>query len=69
MDGWLLLDPSLTSGFEERLFVDHEEGVRSVAPSFANDWSGCNSSVDGDEDEDVMMVGRAVEERLGHTTT
>ena len=59
MGGRLLLDPGLTSGFEERLFVDHEEGVRSVTPGFTNDSPearkdrpGCGSSVDGDEDED-----------------
>jgi hypothetical protein len=29
----LLLDPGLTSGFEERLFVDHKKDVRSVTLS------------------------------------
>ena len=42
-----LLDPGLISGFEERLFVDHGEDVRSVIPSLTNgspearkDWPG-----------------------------
>jgi hypothetical protein len=62
--GRLLLDPGLTSGFEERLFVDHEEGVTSVTSSFTSDSPearkdrpGCGSSVDGDEDE-VAVDGR-----------
>jgi hypothetical protein len=66
VDG-LLLDPGLTSGFEERLFVDHEEGVRSVTLGFTNDSPearkdrpGCGSSVDGDEDE--VAVDGAVED-------
>jgi hypothetical protein len=65
--GRLLLDQGLTSGFEERLFVDHEEGVRSVTPSSTNDspearkdWPGCGSSVD--EDEDEVVVDGAVED-------
>jgi hypothetical protein len=65
--GRLLLDPGLTSGFEERLFADHEEDVRSVTPSSTNDspearkdWPGCGWSVDGDEDE--VVVDGAVED-------
>ena len=65
--GRLLLDPGLTSGFEARLFVDHEEDVRSVTPSSTNDspearkdWPGCGWSVDGDEDE--VVVDGAVED-------
>jgi hypothetical protein len=68
--GRLLLDPGLTSGFEERMFaaeVDHEEDVRSVTPSSTNDspearkdWPGCGWSVDGDEDE--VVVDGAVED-------
>ena len=72
MGGRLLLDPGLTSGFEERFFVDHEEGVRSVTPGFTNDSPearkdrpGCGSSVDGDEDEDEVVVGGAVGD-IGH---
>jgi hypothetical protein len=49
--GQLLLDPGLTSWFEERLFADHEEGVRSVTSSSTNDspdarkdWPGYGSS-------------------------
>ncbi len=67
--GRLLLDPGLTSGFEERVFaaaVDHEEDGRSVTPSSTNDspearkdWPGCGWSVDGDEDE---VVDGAVED-------
>jgi hypothetical protein len=72
----LLLDPGLTLGFEERLFVDHEEGVRSVTSSFMSDspearkeQPGCGSSVDGNEDEvavdgvveDVGEAGDAAE--------
>jgi hypothetical protein len=37
VDGRLLLDPGLASGYEERLFVDREEDVSSVTPSTAND--------------------------------
>jgi hypothetical protein len=65
--GRLLLDPGLISGFEERLFADHEEDVRSVTPSSTNDspearkdWPGCGWSVDGDEDE--VVVDGAVED-------
>jgi hypothetical protein len=50
--GRLLLDPGMTSELEERLFVDHEEGARSMTPSTANDspearkgWTGCGSGV------------------------
>lgn len=57
----LLLDPGLTSGFEERLFVGHGEWVRSVTPSSTNDspearkgWLECGSSVDGNVDEVVV---------------
>jgi hypothetical protein len=69
MGGWLLLDPGLTSGFEERLFIDHwhEEGVRSVTPSSTNDspevrkgWPGCGPSVDGDQGD--VVVDEAVED-------
>ena len=70
VDGRPLLDPGLTSGFEERLFVvgvDHEEDERSVTPSSTNgspearkDWPGCGWSVDGDEDE--VVVDGAVED-------
>jgi len=45
------------------LFVDHEEGVRLVAPSTTNDspearrgWPGCSLSVD--EDDDKVVVNR-----------
>jgi hypothetical protein len=62
--GRLLLDPSLTLGFEERLFVDHEEGVTSVTSSFTSDSPearkdrpGCGSSVDGNEDEVAVDGG------------
>jgi hypothetical protein len=68
--GRLLLDPGLTSGFEERMFaaeVDHEEDARSETPSSTNDspearkdWPGCGWSVDGDEDE--VVVDGAVED-------
>jgi hypothetical protein len=60
---WLLLDPGLTPGFEGRLFVDHEEGVRSATwtPSSANDspkarknWPGYGSSIDRYKDEVVI---------------
>lgn len=38
MDGRLLLNPGLTSGFGERLSVDHKDDVRSVTPSSTNDY-------------------------------
>ncbi|KAF8500132.1 hypothetical protein F5888DRAFT_1632941 [Russula emetica] len=63
----LLLDPGQASGFEEQLFVDHEEDVRSVMPSSMNDspearkdWPVVDRAV-----EDVE-VGDAVE---GHERT
>ena len=61
MGRWLLLDPGLTSGFEERLFVGHREWVRSVTPNSMNDspearkgWLECGLSVDGNVDEVVV---------------
>jgi hypothetical protein len=58
----LLLDPGLTLGFEEWLFIGHGERVKSVTPSLMNDspearkgWLRCSLSVDRNVDE--VMVG------------
>jgi hypothetical protein len=62
VDRWLLLDPGLTLGFEEWLFVGHGKGVKSVTLSSMNDspearkgWLRCSLSVDRNVDE--VMVG------------
>jgi hypothetical protein len=76
--GRLLLDPGLTSGFEEWLFVDQED-VRLVTPSLTNDppearkdWPGCGWSVDGDDDnvmDGAVEDGDEVVRQRGHERT